>query len=84
MEKLEENPELDFTDAWKHFSIKDYILYASKAISEIRQHTLNACWKSLWPECVKSGMSVTSNYSDIIDLARSAGGEILADMTRFF
>ena len=30
-------------------------------------------------------MSVTSNstnYSDIIDLARSAGGEILADMTR--
>lgn len=85
MEKLEENPELDFTDAWKNFSIKDCILYASKAISEIRQHTLNACWKSLWPECVKSGMSVTSNstnYSDIIDLARSAGGEILADMTR--
>ncbi|XP_023159167.1 uncharacterized protein LOC105664642 isoform X2 [Ceratitis capitata] len=85
MEKLEENPELDFTDAWKNFSIKNCILYASKVISEIRQHTLNACWKSLWPECVKSGMSVTSNstnYSDIINLASSAGGEILADMTR--
>ncbi|XP_020713160.1 uncharacterized protein LOC105664642 isoform X1 [Ceratitis capitata] len=68
MEKLEENPELDFTDAWKNFSIKNCILYASKVISEIRQHTLNACWKSLWPECVKS--------------ASSAGGEILADMTR--
>ena len=71
MEKLEQNPELDFTDAWKTFSIKDFILFASKAISEIRQHTLNACWKSLWPECVKSGMSVTSNStnhnSDIID-----------------
>ncbi|CAD6995589.1 unnamed protein product [Ceratitis capitata] len=84
MEKLEENPELDFTDAWKNFSIKHCILYASKAISEIRQHTLNAFGKSLWLECVKSGMSVTSNstnYSDI-DLASSVGGEILADMTR--
>jgi DDE superfamily endonuclease len=82
---LEKNNELSFTDAWKTFSMKDCILYVSLAISEIRQSTLNACWKSLWPECVESEKEKTDNatdYSEIINLARSVYAEEFLNLTR--
>lgn len=42
--------------------ILDCINYAAAAIAEIKQHTLNTCWKVVWSECVFN-RNVTKNIS---------------------
>jgi len=77
LEKLE-NDAITLTEVWKKFSILDCINHAAAAIIEIKQHTLNACWKAAWPECVIN-RNVTENTSklttEIITLAQSIGGD---------
>lgn len=78
-----EKDNLTIVDAWKKYSILDCITYASMAKEKLRVSTLNACWKALWPECVKSGTSMTQasmETSEIIALAHEIGGEGFEDL----
>lgn len=73
-----EQKDLTVVQAWKNFTIMDCITYASFAIKQLRTSTLNACWRKIWPECVKSGNSVTPTSivcSEIINLSHAIGGE---------
>ncbi|XP_050465078.1 tigger transposable element-derived protein 1-like, partial [Cataglyphis hispanica] len=49
-----------------------------QAIGQIKQHTLNSCWKVIWPECVIN-RNVTENASTLLSeisaLAHNIGGE---------
>ncbi|XP_066261172.1 tigger transposable element-derived protein 1-like [Euwallacea similis] len=51
LKKLE-NDGISLTEVWKKFSILDCINHVTAAIAPLKQHTLNSCWKSIWPECV--------------------------------
>lgn len=84
LNKLESDKDLTVIDAWKKFSIMDCIKHTAVAISELRQSTLNACWKNIWPECVKSKEPVppvTTEYENIIALAHTIGGEGFDDLS---
>lgn len=77
LKKLE-NDKLSLTEVWKKFSILDCINHIIAAIGQIKQHTLNSCWKAIWPECVIN-RNVTENastlLSEISELAHNIGGE---------
>lgn len=57
------------------------------AISEIKSSTLNGCWKSIWPECVKcENTGVNPNGADvvlteIVTLAQTVGGDGFDNLT---
>lgn len=81
---LTNDNNLKVTDAWKKFSIMDCIKHAGLALSELKESTLNACWRVLWPDCVKNCSSVSSNmveYSSIIAIAQEVGGEGFDDLS---
>lgn len=84
LDQLMNDDNLKVMDAWKKFSINDCIKHAGLALSEIKPSTLNACWKSLWPECVKNKVPIPSNaveFSNIIALAHEVGGEGFDDLS---
>ena len=59
------------------------ITHASLAIQQLRTSTLNACWKSIWPECIKGETSIpqtTVLSSEIVYLAHKIGGEGFEDI----
>ncbi|XP_017756505.1 PREDICTED: tigger transposable element-derived protein 1-like [Eufriesea mexicana] len=72
-----ENDGISLTEAWKKFSILDCINQATAVIAQI-EHTLNSCWKAIWPECVIN-RNVTENtsmlVSEITVLAHRISGE---------
>ncbi|CAK9820080.1 Tigger transposable element-derived protein 1 [Anthophora quadrimaculata] len=76
--KILENDEVGLTEVWKKFSILDCINHTTAAIGQIKQHTLNSCWKEIWPECVIN-RNVTENsstlLSEITALAYNISGE---------
>ena len=77
LEKLE-NDTKTLTEVWKIFSIFNCINHATAAITEIKQHTLNACWKAVWPECVinRSASERPSMLTtEIVALAHGIGGD---------
>lgn len=83
MDNIDNDTTLTVIDAWKKFSVKDCVTHAALALSELRPSTLNACWKAIWPECVKSKNYVpenTNEYSSIITLAHAVGGEGFDDL----
>ena len=84
LDKLMNDEKLKVMDAWKKFSINDCIKHAGLALSELKPSTLNACWRSIWPECVKNNDPVPSNtveYSNIIALGHEVGGEGFDDLS---
>ena len=78
-----EEGNMTVMEAWKKYTIMDCILHASSAVKQLQTTTLNACWKAIWPECVKSDISVTQESivcSEIKIIAQSIGGEGFEDM----
>jgi hypothetical protein len=77
LKKLE-NDKSSLTGVWKKILILDCIHHIIAAIGQIKQHTLNSCWKAIWPECVIH-RNVTENAStlssEISALAHDIGGE---------
>lgn len=82
LSKLDEDQSMTVTQAWKDFKIRDALEFIAKALSAMKPRTLNACWKPLWPACVKPGSSGPSNEvdSEILILAHAIGGEGFEDM----
>lgn len=77
LDSIEER-NLTVLDAWKNYTIMYCISHASYAVTQLRTHTLNACWRKIWPECVESGNSVKDTSivcSEIIILSHAIGGE---------
>lgn len=73
-----EEKNLNVMEAWKKFNILDCITHVSFAIKQLRQSTLNACWKNILPDFVQSGTSVVQRsdiYSEIISLSNNIGGD---------
>ncbi|GBL86580.1 Tigger transposable element-derived protein 1 [Araneus ventricosus] len=74
---------LSVTRVWENYSIVDCVELIKLAITEIKKSTLNACWKSIWPDVVVSGHDVPAlenEYSEIMRLAHRVGGEGFDDM----
>lgn len=83
-DKLDHNEELTVIDVWKQFSIMDFINQAGLALTELKPSTLNSCWKTIWPECVKCKDPVIQNneqFTDIITLAHTIGGDGFDDLS---
>ena len=52
---------------------------------EIKQLTLRACWKAVWPTIVKDNnnkLSLENEYSQIIEIGHTFGGEGFVNMTK--
>ncbi|XP_055585228.1 tigger transposable element-derived protein 1-like [Uranotaenia lowii] len=81
LEAIEKDPTLTVPEAWKTFTMKECLEQIGAALLDIKPSTLNACWRSLWPECVQStDVQQVNHTSEIIFLAHVIGGEGFDDM----
>ncbi|GFS40245.1 tigger transposable element-derived protein 1 [Nephila pilipes] len=75
---------LSVIDAWKKFTILDCVKHVGIAYVEIKESTLNACWKAVWPDVTERAnppILLEQEYSQIIELAHSLGGEGFEDLS---
>lgn len=73
-----ENESSTLTEIWKKFTILECINHIASAIIELRPHTLNACWKAIWPGCVTANEIIDETVSisvEIVNLAHRFDGE---------
>lgn len=72
---------------WRKYTIASCLLNIQRPIQEIKNETLNACWKKLWPEMVRDpkGCSPDDLHHSAVDtavnLAKQLGGDGFNDMT---
>ena len=81
---MENNESLTVISAWKNFTILDCVKHIALSHTAIKQTTLNSCWKKLWPNVVKNEHSISTlndEYSQIVQMAHSLGGEGFDDFT---
>ncbi|GFQ72212.1 tigger transposable element-derived protein 1 [Trichonephila clavata] len=84
LDQLENDRSLSVIDAWKKFTILDCVKHVGMAYAEIKKSTLHACWKAVWPDVVESAnprIPLEQEYSQIIELAHSLGGEGFEDLS---
>jgi len=84
LDQMENGESLSIIDAWKKFTMLDCVKHIGMSYAEIKQSTLNACWKALWPNIVEDEnhrMCLKQEYSRIIELGHMLGGEGFADIT---
>lgn len=84
LEQMENNESLTVISAWKNFTILDCVKHIALSYTAIKQTTLNSCWKKLWPNVVKKEHSISTlndEYSQIVQMAHSLGGEGFDDFT---
>ncbi|GJQ74181.1 putative DDE superfamily endonuclease [Trypoxylus dichotomus] len=74
---------------WKSYNVMDAIENTKSAWDEVRNTTLSAAWKNIWPECCQiSSTSILSSPSEaqndiqeeILQVGRSLDGERFAHL----
>lgn len=84
LDQMENEESLSIIDAWKKFTMLDCVKHIGMSYVEIKQSTLHACWKAVWPNIVEGEnhrMSLEQEYSQIIELGHTLGGEGFEDIT---
>jgi hypothetical protein len=69
--------------SWKQLSIADCIVTVKESLKELKQDSVNACWKKLWPEAVKHSTEIPSadqEIQEIVNMAYCIEGEGFSDM----
>ncbi|GFS38285.1 tigger transposable element-derived protein 1 [Nephila pilipes] len=64
--------------------LSDCVKHVGIAYAEIKKSTLNACWKAVWPDVAERAnppILLEQEYSQIIELAHSLGGEGFEDLS---
>lgn len=83
LSKLDANHLLTLPEVWKNFTISKCVTHVASSVAELKNSTLNACWKQIWPGVVGERHVVSSTdilLANIIDLAHSIGGEGFDDL----
>lgn len=73
---VDSDRNLSILQFWKDFNIKDGIDMIAESWKEMKQSTMNAVWKKLWPECVNNFTgfpNVKPVVTDIVNIAHGAG-----------
>lgn len=81
---MENDESLTLMDAWKKFTILDCVKHVGLSYTQIKQSTINACWKAVWPDVVESENDkspIEQEYSQITALAYAIGGEGFEDLS---
>lgn len=78
LESMENDPTLDLKQCWKNYTIADCLVNIKESLDELKQTTLNACWRNLWPETVKKEAKlpdINEQAKEIATLCRNFPGE---------
>ncbi|XP_047143013.1 tigger transposable element-derived protein 1 [Hydra vulgaris] len=78
--RLEDQEWKTLLEVWKEFSILDCTRIVSLACTEIKQSTLNACWRPLLPQIVKKEDNISETVKEITRIVSSFGKEGFADI----
>jgi uncharacterized protein YjlB len=74
---MEEKSNIGVMQNWKQFNIADCIVTVKEALKDLKQDSVNACWKKLWPEAVKNFTKIHSachEIQEIVNLAHCIKG----------
>uniref|UniRef100_A0A8C7WWU1 DDE-1 domain-containing protein n=1 Tax=Oryzias sinensis TaxID=183150 RepID=A0A8C7WWU1_9TELE len=72
---------------WRNFTIASCLTVIHKVLQDMKEETLDACWKKIWPECVRDykGFSPNEVQCDAVNksvkLAQLIGGDGFDDVT---
>ncbi|XP_057566797.1 tigger transposable element-derived protein 1 [Hippopotamus amphibius kiboko] len=88
-EALKANKETTMVDYWKSVTIRSVIDYVGTAWDNVKQATINNCWKNVWPDCVENfegfeGVteSIKNSVKNIMHIAWQISGEGFDDMRK--
>jgi hypothetical protein len=62
---MEEKANVGVMQSWKQFNISDCIVTIQETLEELKQDSVNAGWKKLWPEAVKNSTKIPSADQEI-------------------
>lgn len=82
-ESMENDSTVDLKKCWKNYTIADCLINIKESLNELKQTTLNACWKNLWPEAVANDAKIPEiqeQTKDIALLCRQFPGEGFGDL----
>lgn len=67
---------------WRKYNIADAIANIKPSWCDIKNTTMNAVWRPLWPECVEDDVGDASdcNVENLLCLGRQIGGEGFQDL----
>ena len=78
IEAVDTDKSLSITQFWKQFNIKDGIDIIAESWNEVKESTMNAVWKKIWPECVHNFTGfpqVRPVVTEVVNLAHKVGME---------
>ncbi|XP_068205097.1 tigger transposable element-derived protein 1-like [Palaemon carinicauda] len=52
-EATDNDPDLNVKNYWKKYTIADCLSVVEESFQDVKPETVNACWKHVWPGCVK-------------------------------
>ncbi|GLV46279.1 hypothetical protein CBL_20689 [Carabus blaptoides fortunei] len=62
---LEADKEITLHEFWRNYNIADAIQNINKGWNDLRNTTMNAAWKNIWPNCVSSSTNDTSSLQTV-------------------
>ena len=70
---------------WKNFNILNSVTLVDESWKEVKESTLNACWRNVWPGIVQPQeksvrQELTEVVRNIVDTARTIDGEGFSDL----
>jgi hypothetical protein len=80
---MEEKSNVGVMQSWKQFHIANCIVTVRETLKELKQDSVSAYWKKLWPEAVKNSTKIPSadqEIQEIVNMAHCIEGEGLSDM----
>ncbi|KFM76205.1 Transposable element Tc1 transposase, partial [Stegodyphus mimosarum] len=72
LEQMENDESLTLLDAWKKFTILDCVKHVGLSYTQVKQSTLNTCWKAIWPDAAEDEndkLPLEHEYSPVTKLA---------------
>ncbi|XP_062716774.1 tigger transposable element-derived protein 1-like [Aedes albopictus] len=81
LDETEKDDSMTVTTAWKNFTMRECVRFIGTALNLMKPSTLNACWKPLWPECVRGKTPKDFDDRELILLAHAVGGKGFDDFS---
>jgi len=86
VDAMDISDEMEVCDFWKQFNVALCLTLIEEALVDVKSESVNACWRTLWPDCVNefTGFTLQDQYTEvlkeIVDVVKKVGGKGFDDL----
>jgi hypothetical protein len=72
LNETEKESSLTVSQSWKNYNIADCLINIKELVEEVKESTINACWRKLWPKVVSDRRISSMNdvEAEIVTIAK--------------